>query len=382
MKLSPLGEMDLTYVGPSVDFVDYGEGGQFYGTMEGSWRSDRISGTLRLTNIAQKRTDTVNTPTLRGVLRTEDGATMFVEMNGLSQIQEGGRVFIASLTLRTAHTGYQWVNTLFAVVEGELHGAPRPNEFRAHCRVYACEATITPRPRGGDETMSLSAYALPIIPGKGDELRALVRGLEQRAAEHDTYRRSIGIRREAVFLQNTAVGDQVITYREIAGEPVPGDAAPDAFEAWYRDRLTSLHGFYPTAVAPKAEVLIRQRPPHPGGLYAAALPLLPNKTARLHEFAAELNGIHSEEFVESLRRLRFGLTLFLQYTPPLDLAISVVEGKDPASALGRLAGSPHPFDRWHIQQIADQTGLDLGAPPPPPNELLWMWEETPVRAGA
>jgi hypothetical protein len=44
--------------------------------------------------------------------------------------------------------------------------------------------------------------------------------------------------------------------------------------------------------------------------------------------------------------------------------------------------SQHPFDRWHIQQIVDQTGLDLTAPPPPPNELLWSWDAVGVGAGA
>jgi len=125
MKLTPLSEMDLTYVGPSLDFVDYGTGGQYYAAMEGTWRSDRVSGRLRLTNTAQKRADNVNTPTLRGVMQTDDGATMFVEMNGLSQIQEGGRVFVSSLTLRTAHPDYEWGQHSIAVMEGELHGAPQ-----------------------------------------------------------------------------------------------------------------------------------------------------------------------------------------------------------------------------------------------------------------
>ena len=71
MRFTPLGEMDLLYVGP-MTLVDYAAGGQYYAGMEGAWRSDRISGKLRLTNIAQKRADNVNTPTLRGVLETED----------------------------------------------------------------------------------------------------------------------------------------------------------------------------------------------------------------------------------------------------------------------------------------------------------------------
>ncbi|HVH64757.1 MAG TPA: hypothetical protein VM674_01885 [Candidatus Acidoferrum sp.] len=382
MKLLPLGEMDLTYVGPSLDFVDYGVGGQFYGGLEGTWRSDRISGKLRLTNIAQKRADSVNTPTLRGVVRTDDGATMFVEMNGLSQIQEGGRVFIASLTLRTAHQGYQWVNALFAVVEGELHGAPRPNEFRARCRVYACEATITPISLGGDRSMRVVAFALPVSPGKEDEVHRLVQELTLRSSEHDAYRRQLGISREAVFLQRTPQGSQVITYRELNDAAIAPASRPGRIEAWLTERMASLLGVDPSAAPPKVEVLIRQRAPHRGDLYAAALPLLPGKTARIHEWASELNGIHANEFEESLRRLGYGLTLFVQYSPQVDLAISVVESDDPTNALGRLATSQHPFDRWHFQQIADQTGLDLSAPPPPPNERLWSWNDAavPVRA--
>ena len=83
MNFTPLGDIDLTYL-PGVTLVDYRIGGQYYGDMEGTWHGDRISGKLRLTNIAQKRADNVNTPTLRGVLETEEGATMFIEMNGLS----------------------------------------------------------------------------------------------------------------------------------------------------------------------------------------------------------------------------------------------------------------------------------------------------------
>src|SRR6266851_6148263 len=378
MKFMPLGEMDLTYVGPSLDFVEYGVGGQFYGTMEGTWRSVRISGKLRLTNVAQKRTDNVNTPTLRGVMRTDDAATMFVEMNGLSQIQEGGRVFISSLTLWTAHPDYQWVNTLFAVVEGELHGPPRPNELRAHCRVYACEATITPVSQGGDQSMRLVAYAFPVLPGKEGELRSFVRELESRSSEYDASRRQLGVTREAVFLQRTSQGSQVITYRELEG-PAMAQPSSQGLEVWLKDRMSGLHGFAPaTAPQPKVELLVRQRPVRRGDLYAAALPLLPGKTARLHEWASELNGIHSAEFEESLRRLGFGLTLLVQYTPQIDLVISVVEGDEPSRALGKLTASQHPFDRWHVQQITDQTGVDFSAPPPTPNEQLWAWDDAAV----
>lgn len=383
MELTPLGEMDLTYVGPSLDFVDYGAGGQYYAAMEGDWRSDRISGKLRLTNVAQKRVDNINTPTLRGVMETADGAAMFVEMNGLSQIQEGGRVFISSLTLRTAHPEYQWVNTLFAVVEGELHGAPKPNEFRAHCRVYACEATITPISRGGAQSMRVTASALPVLTGKEEALHSLARELQARSTEYNAHRARLGVIREAAFLQRTPNGSLLLGYREVEESSAIQSGSEGTFEHWLSDGMADVHGFDPaTAPRPQVELLVRQRPIRRGDLYIAALPVLPHKTARLHEFASELNGIHAGEFEESLRRLGFGLTLFVQHTPQVDLSISVVEGDGPDTALGRLAMSQHPFDRWHLQQIADQTGLDLSAPPPPPNEELWSWhrDSVPTRA--
>ena len=232
MKFTPLGEMDLTYVGPSLSFVDYGVGGQYYAFMEGSWRSDRISGDLRLTNIAQKRADNINTPTLRGIMTTDDGATIFVEMNGLSQIQEGGRVFVSSLTLRTAHPDYQWVNTLFAVVEGELHGAPVPNQFGAHCRVYACEATITPIRKEANQTMRAVALVLPVFPGKEAELQPFARELESRSREFDEYRRQRGVTREAAFLQATPYGSQLITYQEVDDSAAAEPKSGDAFGSW------------------------------------------------------------------------------------------------------------------------------------------------------
>jgi hypothetical protein len=379
MKLTPLGKMDLLYVGPSWGFVDYGAGGQYYAALEGEWRSDRITGRLRLTNLASKRIDNVNTPALRGVMETDDGAAFYVEMNGLSQIQEGGRVFVSSLTLRTAHPEYQWVNTLFAVVEGELHGPPKPNEFRARCRVYACEATITTIPQGGDQEMRVSAYALPVLPGKEGELQSLARELSSRKADFSEHQARHGITRESAFLQKTPQGSQLLVYREHDDSPGTGSKSDNAFERWLSERLVAVHGFDPSAAPqPQVELLVRQRASRRGEIYIAALPILPDKAARLHEFASELNAIHAAEFEESLRRLGFGLSLFVQHTPQIDLSISVVESDEPASALGRLAMSDHPFDRWHLQQIADQTGIDFSGPPPPPNEEVWSWQ--PERA--
>lgn len=331
MKLEPLGEMELLS-GPWVTFVDYGSGGRIFATLEGSWHSERISGKLRLTNLATKRADDVNVPTLRGVLETEDGASIFVEIDGLAQLQTGRRVFVASLTLRTGNPAYAWVNTLFAVIEGSLQGPPRPNASLARCKVYACEATITTEAEGGNRQMETIAYALQAIPSR-----------ERRS----------GVRREVAYLQPTPSGNLVLIYRELE----KAEAATDA---------------------PPVELLVRQRPPARGSIYLTAVPLLPGKTGRLHEFASELNGVHAAEYEASLSRLGIGLCLFLQHTPQIDLVITAIEGSNPGMAFGALMASQHPFDRWHMKQIADLHGIDFSGPPPPPNQELWSWEETAI----
>jgi hypothetical protein len=342
MEFTPIGDMDLTYV--TVDFVDYGIGGQYHGTMEGELRTERVSGRVKLTNIAQKRSDNVNTPTLRGVLETDDGARVFVEMNGLSQIEEGGRVFITSLTFRTAEARYEGLNTLFAVVEGELHGRPRPNEMHARCRVYACEATIKPSTAGSSASPVVIGYAVP-APGHNVDLRAPATDTERR-----------GIARAAAFRQRTSNGEMVLVYRETDG----ATAAE-------------------TPVT--AEMLIRQRPSRRGSLYLMALPVKAGKAARFHELAMELNGIHFVEFQDSLRGLGVGLTVFLQHGGDGDLLIVAVEGEAPETWLQRLDASADPFDRWFAQELSDQSGAPISSVPSAVNEELWSWDGAAVRTG-
>jgi hypothetical protein len=199
--------------------------------------------------------------------------------------------------------------------------------------------------------------------------------LNSRSAEFSEYHARNGILRESAFLQKTPQGSQLLMYREYDDSSGTRPKSDGTFERWLSERLVPVHGFDPTAVPqPPAELLVRQRPSHRGEIYMAALPVLPGKAARLYEFASELNGIHAAEFEESLRRLGFGLSLFVQHTTQFDVSISVVESDEPATALRRLAMSEHPFDRWHLQQIADQTGIDFSGPPLPPNEELWSWQ--------
>ena len=74
MKVDKVADLALTYT--SLEMLSYEAVGQIYGTMEGRLDGARLSGALHLTNLAERRVDNVNLPTLRGTLKTDDGAVI------------------------------------------------------------------------------------------------------------------------------------------------------------------------------------------------------------------------------------------------------------------------------------------------------------------
>ncbi|MBW3537714.1 MAG: DUF3237 domain-containing protein [Actinobacteria bacterium] len=141
MELVKLASVELTYT--ALEALDYGSGGQLYGTMEGSLAGDRLRGTLRLTNLAQRRPDNVNLPTLRGLLTTHDGAVVWVELDGIATLrpEDGARVFVTTCRLRTGDERYGWLNTVFAVLEGVLDSVGIGGVARGS--VFECRATVS-----------------------------------------------------------------------------------------------------------------------------------------------------------------------------------------------------------------------------------------------
>jgi hypothetical protein len=141
MELVDLAELELTYT--SLESLDYGSGGQLYGTMEGRLVGDRVRGKLRLTNLAARRADNVNLPTLRGLLTTEDGAAVWVELDGIATLRasDEARVFVTGCRFRTGDERYLWMNTVFAVLEGVLGSVAVGGEARG--RLFECRATLS-----------------------------------------------------------------------------------------------------------------------------------------------------------------------------------------------------------------------------------------------
>lgn len=141
MDLVELCEVELTYT--ALEALDYDSGGQLYGTMEGSLSGDRLNGSLRLTNLAPRRADNVNLPTLRGILTTGDGAHVWVELDGIATLrrEDDARVFVTTFRFRTGSDRYRWLNTTFGLLEGVLDSVAVGGS--AHGRLYACQATVT-----------------------------------------------------------------------------------------------------------------------------------------------------------------------------------------------------------------------------------------------
>jgi hypothetical protein len=141
MQLAELARVDLTYT--TLEAMDYESGGQLYGTMDGSLTGDRLSGKVRLTNLAARRSDNVNLPTLRGILTTDDGAPIWVEMDGVAKLrpEDGARVFVTSCRFRTGDERYRWLNSVVGVLEGVLDSVGVGGVARG--RLFECVPTIS-----------------------------------------------------------------------------------------------------------------------------------------------------------------------------------------------------------------------------------------------
>lgn len=89
--------------------------------MEGRIDGPELSGSLRVTNLATRRPDGVYLPTLRGVLIATEDKQVYVTMDGLSIVEEGGdppvRVGLVAITFRTGDPTLAKWNNVLAVAE-------------------------------------------------------------------------------------------------------------------------------------------------------------------------------------------------------------------------------------------------------------------------
>lgn len=86
------------------------------------WNSAR----LRAANFPRRRADGTLTPDFRGVLETDDGATILFAWQGYGRAGAGeARELVGSVTHETGDSRYAWLNTAICALAGEVR--PRPD---------------------------------------------------------------------------------------------------------------------------------------------------------------------------------------------------------------------------------------------------------------
>jgi hypothetical protein len=90
------------------------------------------------------------------------------------------------------------------------------------------------------------AFVFPVLPGKSEQLRAFAKQvMGARASEMDSSRRPLGVTREAVWLQQTPMGDMGLVLLE--GENVADAnrrfaASTDPFDVWFKESVLDITG--------------------------------------------------------------------------------------------------------------------------------------------
>jgi hypothetical protein len=122
MRLEPI--YTVTFVTPEAWSVegssDAGTEGRSFLLAEGR-PAERPSARYRAANFPRKRTDGALVPEFRGVLETDDGATILFEWQGLAvKTDSGMRQLLGSLVHTTDDPRYRWLNDRVCAVEGEV----------------------------------------------------------------------------------------------------------------------------------------------------------------------------------------------------------------------------------------------------------------------
>jgi hypothetical protein len=105
----------------SVDVEgDAGTEGRSFLIAEGR-AEGRLSARYRGANFPRRRVDGALTPDFRGVLETDDGATILFAWRGLARLADSGmRELVGSMTHVTDDERYRWLNDRVCAVAGEV----------------------------------------------------------------------------------------------------------------------------------------------------------------------------------------------------------------------------------------------------------------------
>ena len=126
MRLDPLYR--VTFTTPESWRVelegDTGTEGRSFLIAEGRTEG-RLSARYRGANFPRRRVDGALTPDFRGVLETDDGATILFAWQGYGRLADGGRrELVGSITHVSDDERYRWLNDRVCAVSGEVRARP------------------------------------------------------------------------------------------------------------------------------------------------------------------------------------------------------------------------------------------------------------------
>jgi Protein of unknown function (DUF3237) len=112
-----------------------GAEGQSFLIAEGR-ATGRLSARYRAANYPRRRADGSLEPTFRGVLETDDGATVLFHWEGLAAMTPSGmRALLGSVQHVTDDTRYAWLNDRVCALEGEVRPRAEGDGFDVVLRV-------------------------------------------------------------------------------------------------------------------------------------------------------------------------------------------------------------------------------------------------------
>jgi hypothetical protein len=122
MQLEPLYRVAFTTPEAwSVELEgEHGTEGRSFLLAEGRSQG-RLSARLRGANFPRHRADGTLTPDFRGVLETDDGATVLYSWRGYGRAgRDGARELVGCVTHETGDLRYRWLNTAVCALAGEV----------------------------------------------------------------------------------------------------------------------------------------------------------------------------------------------------------------------------------------------------------------------
>ncbi len=122
MRLEPLYWLRFVY--PEAWGIPLGgeesTEGQYFFLAEGRC-SGRITGRFRGANHPRRRGDATYEPNMQGIIETDDGATIFVDLRGYGRAYPlGRRQIVGAATHLSADERYRWLNDSVGVCVGEV----------------------------------------------------------------------------------------------------------------------------------------------------------------------------------------------------------------------------------------------------------------------